>query len=274
MKNHHPILCILTLSAGAALWALTPARAQEPAMPGESWHDAAQPRRQGWTHNFEQRERTTFGHRVVHPDDGRRVDVTGVLRTGIMAIGGETTGYLLTTADGRQYDLELRRWDFRRAAERLDGQQVRVQGTLRFRPGVTRGPYWVIDTTRLAAARVDALPPRRVALRGLLQHNIYAVGGETTRNELVNERNQYELDLQSNPHLEFRAQRLDGQLVRVYGTLTYQAGVERGTRRVVYTDWIESAYEPFFSWSPGNTMRQARISPYVDGVRGRSVIAR
>jgi lysophospholipase L1-like esterase len=64
-----------------------------------------------------------------------KVEMKGTLKTGIAAIGGETTGIILKTKDG-DFELELRTDEFRKKAEKLDGKTVTVKGTLRIQKGV------------------------------------------------------------------------------------------------------------------------------------------
>jgi len=61
---------------------------------------------------------------------------TGTLRTGMMAIGGETTGVLLETSAGT-FELDLRQSEEANAkAESLNGKKVVVTGDYRPRAGV------------------------------------------------------------------------------------------------------------------------------------------
>jgi hypothetical protein len=80
------------------------------------------------------------------------VTITGVLRTGLFAIGGETTG---TTVTAKKIAFELsfgKSADLRKAAQRLDGKQVVVQGSLERRAGVEVKERWIITVTRLEEA--------------------------------------------------------------------------------------------------------------------------
>ena len=66
----------------------------------------------------------------------RKVKLEGVLRTGVVAIGGETTGTVLKTKKG-DFELDLGKdKNLRAKAERLNGKKVVVAGTLRVRKGV------------------------------------------------------------------------------------------------------------------------------------------
>jgi hypothetical protein len=96
---------------------------------------------------------------VAQPDAPRElitVRVVGVLQTGIVAIGGETTG---TTITARDTTLEL---DFgqneamRGEADRLDGKLAIVEGSLQRRPGVEIRDRWIVTVERLAPATAEA----------------------------------------------------------------------------------------------------------------------
>jgi hypothetical protein len=65
-----------------------------------------------------------------------KVEATGTLRTGIRAIGGETTGTLIETKDG---SLELdfgKNRELRSLAAKMNGKPVVVTGALKLRRGV------------------------------------------------------------------------------------------------------------------------------------------
>lgn len=72
---------------------------------------------------------------------------TGKVLTGVVAIGGETTGIVLETAQGR---LELQCDAAQRAAlDGLKGQQVTVRGKLDIRPGVEMPERRIITVTEI-----------------------------------------------------------------------------------------------------------------------------
>lgn len=85
------------------------------------------------------------------PTEGQRIMVTGILRTGIVAIGGETTGTILETSNGRVYELQLGRYNPREAA-RLNGKQVTVTGMLMIKPGVEIPARTIIQVQSLTLA--------------------------------------------------------------------------------------------------------------------------
>jgi hypothetical protein len=65
-----------------------------------------------------------------------KVEVKGKVKTGIVAIGGETTGTTITTKNG---SLELdATGDRLKELEKLNGKEALVTGTLTMKPGVER----------------------------------------------------------------------------------------------------------------------------------------
>ena len=81
-----------------------------------------------------------------------KVEIRGTLRTGMMAVGGETTGTMVT-ARGASWELDLTHVpEGRKKAETLDGRAVLVKGTLEIRPGVERRQRAIVTVTSLEAA--------------------------------------------------------------------------------------------------------------------------
>ena len=64
------------------------------------------------------------------------ISITGRLRCGVMAIGGETTGTTLTGARGQTFDLEFARGRF--PGREADGRIAAVSGILKAAPGPER----------------------------------------------------------------------------------------------------------------------------------------
>jgi hypothetical protein len=91
-------------------------------------------------------------------DDAIDVVVRGTLRTGIMAIGGESTGTTVT-ARGATWELDLRgRPELASRADSLAGRRVVVTGSLEARPAVARGQRWILTVKTLEAAGAGASP--------------------------------------------------------------------------------------------------------------------
>ncbi|MFO0964787.1 MAG: hypothetical protein U0793_04255 [Gemmataceae bacterium] len=75
---------------------------------------------------------------------------TGKLQTGVFAIGGETTGIVLKTKDKGAFELDLgKNKELRAQAEKLNGKEVTVEGTLTIRKGVEIRERRIITATSL-----------------------------------------------------------------------------------------------------------------------------
>ena len=109
--------------------------------------------------------------RPGRPNSGSaEVAIRGRLSTGVMAIGGETTGTTVE-ANGITFELDLNRrpW-LRRATQRFDGRRVLVEGELHARRSIERGQRLVVRVERLEGLRSarrwrgderrDSAPPR------------------------------------------------------------------------------------------------------------------
>jgi len=85
-------------------------------------------------------------------EDSTNVIVSGILRTGVVAIGGETTGTTVT-AEGTTWELEFGKNEaLAEAAKKLDGKKVVVQGKLERRPGVEVKERRIVTVSELRAA--------------------------------------------------------------------------------------------------------------------------
>lgn len=88
--------------------------------------------------------------------DSITMNIVGTLATGVMAIGGETTG---TTITANAITLEL---DFggntklEKIAAGLNGQRAVAAGPLRRESGVESGPRWIVAVTKLSGATEPA----------------------------------------------------------------------------------------------------------------------
>lgn len=87
-------------------------------------------------------------------EEAKKVTLIGTLRTGIVAVGGETTGTILETKEGK-YELDFgQNKELRQKAAKLNGQAVLVAGTLEIRKGVEVKERKIITVTRLEKAKV------------------------------------------------------------------------------------------------------------------------
>ena len=80
----------------------------------------------------------------------------------------------------------------------------------------------------------------RVELKGMLQTNMAAIGGETTGTVITVGDLSWELDLGENRALQELAERLNGKTVLVKGTLKRIKGIERGERDVIVVESLSA----------------------------------
>ena len=83
---------------------------------------------------------------AAQKDNDRAAEWTGTLRTGVVAVGGETTGMVLETATGT-FEIQPATDVVLAALKKLDGQQVTVHGTLTKRPGTEVKERRIITAT-------------------------------------------------------------------------------------------------------------------------------
>lgn len=84
-------------------------------------------------------------------EEPKKMEFKGKLRTGIVAIGGETTGTILETKDGR-LELDLGKdKELRKMADNLNGKAVVVTGILQVRKGVEVKERKIITVVSLKA---------------------------------------------------------------------------------------------------------------------------
>ena len=95
---------------------------------------------------------TAHGQKKPDGEKSIAVKVVGKLRTGVVGIGGETTGITIT-ANRVTWELDLgKNADLRTAAEKLDGKMVIVEGTLERRAAVERKERWIVTVRTLKEA--------------------------------------------------------------------------------------------------------------------------
>jgi hypothetical protein len=95
---------------------------------------------------------TGFAQGKADDEGSVQVTITGTLRTGVLAVGGETTGTTVTAKKIR-FELEFgKNQALREAAEKLDGKKVVVQGSLERRTGVEVRQRLIVTVTRLQEA--------------------------------------------------------------------------------------------------------------------------
>ncbi|UUO07986.1 hypothetical protein M4951_06630 [Blastopirellula sp. J2-11] len=84
-----------------------------------------------------------------------QVTVVGKLQSGLVAIGGGTTGTTIT-AQGITWELNLSQNEqLRKLADTLNGKQVKVTGSLERKAGVEIAERWIVTVKKLSAAAAN-----------------------------------------------------------------------------------------------------------------------
>lgn len=86
---------------------------------------------------------------IAQGEENQKVELKGVLRTGIVAVGGETTGTIIETQKNK-FELDFgKHKELQRKAMKLNGKTVLVVGTLAIRKGVEVKERRIITVARL-----------------------------------------------------------------------------------------------------------------------------
>ena len=85
----------------------------------------------------------------ITDDQYINVEVRGIIKTGVVAIGGETTGVTIT-ANETTLELEITDKKLKALASKLNGQAVVAKGTLRLVPGVEIALRAIVQVTDLS----------------------------------------------------------------------------------------------------------------------------
>jgi hypothetical protein len=93
----------------------------------------------------------------------------------------------------------------------------------------------------VSAAGRDGDHYARMELKGIMQTNMAAIGGETTGVVIQVGDLSWELDLGDNRALQELAERLNGKTVLIKGTLMRIKGIERGERDVVVVESLRAS---------------------------------
>jgi hypothetical protein len=89
---------------------------------------------------------------AAQKEEPKKVELKGKLTTGIVAIGGETTGTVIATKDGK-FELDFGKdKEMRAKAKQLNGKTVVVTGTLTVRKGVEVKERKIVIVTTLKPA--------------------------------------------------------------------------------------------------------------------------
>jgi hypothetical protein len=163
------------------------------------------------------------------PADNQTVVMHGILRTGLVAIGGETTGIGMETDTGI-VELVVSK-DFKKRAQAFDEKLVQIRGKKTILTGVETGERPGMDVSQMTVY------PKLKKLRGTLVQD-FAIGGETTGYRLViDDDNSIELVFTKAQQTE--AQKLFDKKVSVVGLKTKLKGIEIPSRPAIIVEAIK-----------------------------------
>ena len=78
--------------------------------------------------------------------------ITGKLETGVMAVGGETTGIEITQGNTK-FELDINDAVMKKLATALNGKQATVKGTLTIKQGIETGQRRIITVQSIEPAK-------------------------------------------------------------------------------------------------------------------------
>lgn len=153
-----------------------------------------------------------------------RVECHGKMRTGVVAIGGETTGMTITF-NGMTWELNCRDEAARTAAKQHHKQPMTVIGTLRQVHGKAIPVRWIVDVDRMDPRDAGKTPEcANLTVQGMLQ----AVEGtaQTAQEMMINAAGiAWPLDLSAEMPLREKAAALMGKAVLLKGRLEQEPKV-------------------------------------------------
>jgi hypothetical protein len=148
-------------------------------------------------------------------DPAIHLEIKGKVMTGVLAIGGETTGAVISTKQGFGCELAGLK------DEKLNKKTAIVSGTFQIKPGVEirQRSILTIEKAAEAAEKPDESYVKVRSMVGTLRTGLAAPGGETTGITITNGGVTWELELGSNKEFRALAEKLNGKDVRIAGTL-------------------------------------------------------
>lgn len=167
-----------------------------------------------------------------------KVECRGVLRDGVVAIGGETTG--TTLSFGRMtWDLSLNDDSKKTFAKEHNKKFVVVTGTMKKITGPQIPVRWVIDVDRFAEPKEgESKPMTSVTVTGKLRS---AEGSESESALFIEAQGiHWPLDFTDHPTLDGKAQKLLQKTVIVRGNFE-QTTVARPSQLLIHVSELEAA---------------------------------
>jgi hypothetical protein len=145
---------------------------------------------------------------------GIELEIKGTVRTGLAAIGGETTGVVIGTKEG--FGCELKGVK----DQSVNKKTCVVKGTYNVKEGVEIRKRAILTVSSIKVA--DEKPDEnyvKARIVGTIKTGVVAPGGATTGTTITAAGVTWELDLSKDKEFAATAKSLDGKLAQVSGTV-------------------------------------------------------
>lgn len=147
--------------------------------------------------------------------DGILVTCHGKLRSGVMAVGGETTGTTVTFSNGVVWELKLPDMATKRFAEQHHKDDVTVTGRLKKVSGVAIPLHWIVDVEQIVLANKNGpMNTATFTLKGKLRSAAKGAPGVIEIGK-----DPWPVEWKNDPQLHQQATQHAGQAVEVHGQI-------------------------------------------------------
>lgn len=150
---------------------------------------------------------------VFGADDGIQLEIKGTVKTGLLAIGGETTGVVIATKGGFGCELDGAN------DEKYDGKTCVVSGAYTVRAGVEVKQRAILKVSKIAVAEKADENFVKATVTGEVKTGVVAAGGQTTGVTITAGGVTWELDAGKNKDAAAALEKLNGKKATVIGTV-------------------------------------------------------
>jgi hypothetical protein len=146
-------------------------------------------------------------------DDGIQLEIKGTVKTGLFAIGGETTGVVIGTKGGFGCELDGAN------DEKYNGKTCVVSGTYAVKAGVEVKQRAILKVNKIEVAEKGDDNFVKATVTGEVKTGVAAPGGQTTGVTITAGGVTWELDAGKNKDAAAALEKLNGKKAVVVGTV-------------------------------------------------------
>jgi hypothetical protein len=150
------------------------------------------------------------------PKQGIELEIRGAVATGLAAIGGETTGVVLRTSQGFGCELAGVR------DEKWDKKTALVKGSYAVKAGVEIRQRAILTVSSIMEPKEKEEDYVKAKIVGIVKTGVAALGGGTTGVTITASGATWELDLGKDRERSAAAEKLNGKVAVVSGSVTVQ----------------------------------------------------